>query len=104
MGNGLDKCSLLFYTFLTMLQTVRISSKRQITIPAKIFNSLGLKKGERLVVRLDARTISMQRGLDLLDELQGSLKLPQKYKGKPESIIIQDAKHEHFKHTYSQKK
>jgi AbrB family looped-hinge helix DNA binding protein len=79
-----------------MLQTVRITSKRQITIPARIFNLLGLNEGDKLIVEVDSNKIIMQKAQLLLDELAGSLKTPQRYKNKSLDFIIREAKKEYF--------
>jgi AbrB family looped-hinge helix DNA binding protein len=42
-----------------MKNSVTISSKRQITIPAAIFRSLGLKEGQKLMVELENDRIVM---------------------------------------------
>ena len=50
-----------------MLQTVKISSKRQITIPVAIFDYLNLNKGDRLVVNIDEGKIIMEKSQKILD-------------------------------------
>lgn len=42
-----------------MKNSVTISSKRQITIPAEIFRSLGLKEGQKLMVEIENDRIVM---------------------------------------------
>lgn len=79
-----------------MLQTVRITSKRQITIPVKIFNQLGLNQGDKLIVEVDSNKIIMQKAQRLLDELAGSLKVPARYRNKPIDFIIKETKKEYF--------
>jgi AbrB family looped-hinge helix DNA binding protein len=80
-----------------MFQSVRITSKRQITIPVNIFNYLGLKTGDKLVVNINNEKIIMEKQEKILDQLAGSLKLPKKYKNKPVEQIVADAKREYFK-------
>jgi len=79
-----------------MLQTIKISSKRQITIPVDIFNFLALNEGDRLIVNIDEGKIVMEKSQKVLDEIAGSLYLPQKYKNKPIDFIIRDSKQEYF--------
>lgn len=79
-----------------MLQTVRITSKRQITIPVLIFNQLGLSQGDELVVKIDQNRIIMEKAEQLLRDLAGSLKAPKKYQNKPIDFIIREAKKEYF--------
>ncbi|MBI5123411.1 AbrB/MazE/SpoVT family DNA-binding domain-containing protein [Candidatus Roizmanbacteria bacterium] len=79
-----------------MLQTVKISSKRQVTIPVDIFKYLSLNEGDRLVVNIDEGKIVMEKSQKILDEIAGSLILPKKYKNKPLDYIIRDSKQEYF--------
>lgn len=79
-----------------MLQTVSISSKRQITIPAKIFNHFGLSKGSKLVITIDSNRIILQKAQALLDEVAGSVLLPKRFKNKSLDSIINEAKTEYF--------
>lgn len=79
-----------------MLQIVTITSKRQITIPAKIFNRLQLKEGDKLIAEVDSNKITLQKAQQLLDELVGSLRIPRRYKNKSLNFIIKEAKKEYF--------
>lgn len=79
-----------------MLQTVKISSKRQITIPVDIFNYLALNEGDRLIVNIDEGKIVMEKSQKLLDDMAGSLYIPNKYKNKTLDFIIRDSKQEYF--------
>jgi len=79
-----------------MLETVRISSKRQITIPARVFHWLGLGQGDQLVVEVKDQTMVLQKAQNLLDELAGSVKLPKRFKNKPIDLIIKSAKDDYF--------
>lgn len=55
--------------------TSRISSKRQITIPADAMREAGLEVGERLVARVDGPgRVVLERETDLIDEFAGSLR------------------------------
>lgn len=80
-----------------MLQSVRISSKRQITIPSKFFLALGLSEGDNLVVQIEDNKLVMQKSQALLDEVAGSLTVPDDYKGKSLDYIIRDAGREYLK-------
>jgi AbrB family looped-hinge helix DNA binding protein len=81
-----------------MFKTVRITSKRQISIPVNVFNSLGLKKGDNLLINVDFdnERIIMEKQEKILNQLAGSLKLPKKYKNKSLEQIISDAKRNYF--------
>lgn len=86
----------LLYTFLTMIYSVRITSKRQITIPVKIFNYLNLNKGDNLIVDIKDNKIIMEKSENLLNKLAGSVKVPKKYKNKSIDFIIREAKKDYF--------
>lgn len=79
-----------------MVYSVRITSKRQITIPVKIFNYLNLNKGDNLVVDIKDNKIIMEKSEDLLNKLAGSVKVPRKYKNKSIDFIIREAKKDYF--------
>ena len=81
-----------------MTQSVRITSKRQITIPVKIYNKLHLNKGDRLIVRFTPDKLILQKAQVLLDSLAGSLKVPEKYKNKSTDEIVSQAKQDYFQH------
>lgn len=80
-----------------MLQSVRISSKRQITIPSRIYQSLNLKKGDQLLVELKEDKIFIQKAQAVLDQLAGSLKIPSSLRKKNLETIIKEAKEKYFK-------
>lgn len=46
------------------MTTVRVSSRRQITIPAKMARSLGLSVGDRLILRLEGDRLIIVRAPD----------------------------------------
>lgn len=57
------------------MTTIRVSSKRQITIPAKIARSLGLSAGDRLILRLDGDRLVLVRAPDsFADAFAGALR------------------------------
>lgn len=80
-----------------------ITSKRQLTIPVKIFRKLGLQDGEKVQVSEENGSIKITSYLKLLDELAGSVKLPKRFKGLPIDEVIKRAKDEYFREKYSKK-
>jgi len=87
-----------------MLQDMAtITSKRQLTIPAKIFKKLGLREGEKVIVSEEEGGIKIKSALKLLDELAGSVKLPKRFKGLSIDEIIEKGKTEHFAKKYGNK-
>lgn len=88
--------SLPCYTRLTMSYVVKITSKRQISIPAKVFNQVRLKEGDKLVVNVKSNKIILEKLQESLDQLAGSIEIPQKYKNKSLNDIISEAKKDYF--------
>lgn len=79
-----------------MLQTVSVTSKRQITIPAAIYSKLRLEKGQRLIVFTEKDRIVMEPAEFLIEKLAGSVSVPKRFKGKTLEQVIQEAKQEYF--------
>jgi AbrB family looped-hinge helix DNA binding protein len=79
-----------------MKQTVKITSKRQITIPIKLFRKLGLKKGDHLILRDSGGRINMKKSEDLINDLAGSITPPKKYRKLNIDKMIKKAKLEYF--------
>ena len=80
-----------------------ITSKRQLTIPAKIFRKLGLKEGEKVKVMEEDGSLKIVSYLKLLDKLAGSVKVPKKFKGLTPDQMIKRAKGEYFRERYQKK-
>lgn len=80
-----------------MTATLRISSKRQITIPAKMFAKMGLSRGDRLFIELKDGKLITQKSQHALEELAGSLKLPPKLSGLSSEALVNKAKRAYFK-------
>ena len=80
-----------------MQQIATITSKRQLTIPAKIFHSLNLKEGHKVVVSTENNTIRITPALSLVEKLAGSVVIPEKFKGLPIEKIVEKAKNSYFK-------
>lgn len=78
------------------LEIATITSKRQLTIPAKIFKNTALKEGQRVVIYEEDGILKIESGLSLLDRISGSLKTPKRFKNLTTDEIIKKAKKEHF--------
>lgn len=83
-----------------MTYTATITSKRQLTIPVEVFLKLGLKEGERLLVRERSGMIELQSARQLVNKLAGSLPIPPEYRGISEEVLIKKAKGEYFKRQF----
>lgn len=79
-----------------MAQLATITSKRQFTIPAVIFQDLGLEEGEKVVVSKENKKIVIQSAKDLVQELAGSAAMPEKFKDLPLEKITKLAKKEYL--------
>lgn len=81
-----------------MLASVSISSKKQITLPSKIYHKLGIKMGDKLSLIYNEGTdhIVLKRQDDLLKSLNGRLKLPKKLKGVDVNKAINISKKKYF--------
>ena len=79
-----------------MTFTITVTSKNQITIPARIAKLLKIHPGDKLSLMSSGESIQIQKAKSLLDALSGSVTLPIKYKDEPIEFIIRDAKREFF--------
>ena len=79
-----------------MPQLATITSKRQVTIPVKIFNELNLKEGQRLIVSRDQDALKFQSASNIVEKLSGSIEIPVRFRGLSPDKIIKKAKKEYF--------
>jgi bifunctional DNA-binding transcriptional regulator/antitoxin component of YhaV-PrlF toxin-antitoxin module len=73
-----------------------ITAKRQLTIPAKLFRKLGFKIGQKVIFHEEKGKLVVESATDILDRLQGSVKIPERFKGMEVDEIIQKATTEYF--------
>ena len=74
-----------------------ITSKMQLTIPISIARHVGIKVGEKVNIAENNNSIIITPVKQLLDELEGSLSMPIKWRDKDIDPIIQEAKSKYFK-------
>lgn len=86
-----------------MIQTATITSKKQLTIPAVVFRKANLRNGQKVSVTEQNGSLIITPVEKVIEELAGSIKLPDKWKGKEIDEIIETAKDEYFKNKYSSK-
>lgn len=79
-----------------MVQVATLTSKRQLTIPAEIFRKLGLRTGQKIIVREDEGEITLTPALNLVEDLAGLVQAPDKYKGLSADEIIDKSKKDYF--------
>jgi AbrB family looped-hinge helix DNA binding protein len=74
-----------------------ITSKRQITIPAKLFSMLNLSGGQKVVFKKVNGGICLEKASGMVEKLAGSIKVPKKYEKLDIDSIIRKSKEEYFK-------
>jgi bifunctional DNA-binding transcriptional regulator/antitoxin component of YhaV-PrlF toxin-antitoxin module len=79
-----------------MTKTASITSKRQLTIPAKLFREAGFVEGQRVVVTHQKGKLIVEPASSLVERMAGSVKVPRRYRHMPEDRIIVKAKKEYF--------
>jgi AbrB family looped-hinge helix DNA binding protein len=77
-------------------QSATLTSKGQVTIPAKIIKSANLKKGHKLSFSYEDGIIRIEPAINMVRRLAGSLVLPKEYQGMDLDELIQISKEEHF--------
>lgn len=80
-----------------MNQIATITSKMQLTIPVGIAKKAGFKRGQKVLVTYKKGGVNLSPLLNEIEQLAGSLKLPENLKGKNIDEIIENAKREYFK-------
>lgn len=76
-----------------------ITSKRQFTIPARLFKKAGYKPQQKMLVRLlDPKNgvITISPMIKLVEKLAGSVTISDEYKGLDLDQIIEKSKYDHF--------
>lgn len=74
-----------------------ITSKRQLTIPADIFDKIGLSKGDKVLIKERKGELIIKPARLLVEELAGSVDIPEKLKGKDLDEAIKESKEKYFK-------
>lgn len=78
-----------------MQKVSTISSKRQLTIPSQIFQAVGLKEGQRVLIEDQDGTIVVKPANDVVERLAGSVKIPARFASLGIEEIIRRAKKEY---------
>jgi bifunctional DNA-binding transcriptional regulator/antitoxin component of YhaV-PrlF toxin-antitoxin module len=79
-----------------MQQVASITSKRQLTIPAKIFKAAGFKIGDKVLVSVEGSRIRIESALSMVKKLAGSVKVPTRYRGLSEQEIMKKAQQDYW--------
>ena len=80
-----------------MNKTATITSKRQITIPIKLFKAAKLDKNRKVLVSEKNGEIVITPLQSKVEKLAGSLKMPQQWRGKDIDEIIEESTAEYFR-------
>lgn len=83
--------------YLYMKYIATITTKRQLTIPAKLFREASLKEGQKILITHDNGVLSFEPALDIIEKLAGSVSVPKRFKGMSSDKLIQATKKEYFK-------
>jgi AbrB family looped-hinge helix DNA binding protein len=73
-----------------------ITSKRQLTIPSKVFKTVGFKKGDKVIVEEENGALKIKKATALVEELAGSVKVPKHLMGVDVDEAIRIAKQRRF--------
>jgi AbrB family looped-hinge helix DNA binding protein len=87
-----------------MLQYATITSKKQVTLPAKLVKKLNLKAGQKIAIAELNGELILTPAKKLVEELAGSVPTPPAWKGRDIDEIINEAKDQYFQEKYAQKK
>ena len=79
-----------------MTYTATLTSKGQITIPAKILKEKNFKKGQKLIFNIEDNKVVIETPVDFINRLAGSVSIPDKLKNVPIDKAIELAKQIHF--------
>lgn len=83
-----------------MTQSATITSKKQLTLPTKLFEKAGLRIGQKVLISEEGGRLIITPSERLVEELAGSVPVPKRWKGKDINTIIEEAKNEYFKEKY----
>lgn len=78
-----------------MQKVSTITSKRQLTIPSQIFQAVGLKEGQRVLIEDKEGTVVVKPANDVVERLAGSVKVPMRFVSMGIEEIIRRAKKEY---------
>lgn len=86
-----------------MNQIATITSKKQLTLPSKIFRQAGFKIGDKVLVSEENGSLKITPAVRLVESLAGSVPVPEKWKGKDIDEMIEEAKDEYFREKHGRK-
>jgi len=78
------------------MQIATITSKRQLTIPAKIFKKANLSIGDKVIIKEEGGELRIKRSADLVEKLAGSATVSQSLRGVDVEVALRIAKQRYF--------
>ena len=85
-----------------MTQLATITSKKQLTLPSKVFKKAGLRIGQKVIVSEENGHLLITPAEKLVEDLAGSVNVPARLKGKDVDEVIEQAKRKYFQDKYEQ--
>lgn len=79
-----------------MVYMATITSKRQLTIPSGLFKKIKLSEGDKVLIEEYEGNIILKPATSLVNELAGSVKIPNQLKGVDIDRAILKAKKKYF--------
>lgn len=79
-----------------MQHIATITSKRQLTIPARLFRALSLQEGQKVILSQQDGTLILKPALETIERLAGSVQIPSRYQSLDLEEIIRRAKKEYY--------
>lgn len=79
-----------------MIQIGTISSKRQLTIPSRVFRKANLSTGDKVIIQEKDGELIIKKTADLVDQLAGSVSVPQNLMGRDVEESLKSAKERYF--------
>lgn len=73
-----------------------ITSKRQLTIPARVFRAAAWKEGQKVIVSYQHGALVIKPAADLVEKLSGSVSIPGQFRSMNIDEMIRRAKKDHF--------
>lgn len=83
--------SLILYIILDMTYSATLTGKQQLTVPIELFRRLNWEIGQKVLISENNGSLSITSALDLVDQLAGSVPIPQRFKGLSTQQIIEMA-------------
>jgi len=83
-----------------MTQLATITSKKQLTLPTALFRKAGFREGQKVIVSEENGSLKLTPVKKIIEELAGSIPIPNKWKGKEIDEIVDLARTEYLKEKY----